>query len=373
MAGLRETLEQAARASACSALSVSDFLDELLDAPNRPLPLLGQLDDYTDSAREFYRDIICPSPSENPYGPSLPPAQGGPAEPGQCPVTYTWFWTVESTQNIGGQPPGAPRGPFTNVGPLGDFFEAGGALRMQVEGGASSVLLAFGGTVAINQPSRVNVTRNDGQPDECPGEPGFQPSQPPFTEAPVTYDDPAGNPITISPRFSFEPVIVGPTNNFNLPFNLSYNNFAIKGVVNLNLGGVSFNFGGGSGVDNDCCLPSATENPPPPDPEGEPDPQEDEVITGVVVTTTAIAPDANITILQNQDGPNFHFPDLGLVTFRIKIGGSFVWSEPKRVQIRQQVVNVDWPEGAVAVSVAARVGVTLTSEVVYAKVPLPGE
>ena len=373
MVGLRETLVRSARASACAVMRISDGLDNLLDVPNRPFPLAGQLDDYTDAARGLYRDLICPEPSENPYGAGGPPATIPAQEPGLCPVGYEWFFTFGNTSGIGGPPPGTPQGPFGNLGPLGDFFDSNGTIRMFVEGGQSSVLIANSGSVAVNMPERVMVTRQDGQPDVCPEEPGVPPTPPPFTEAPVTYDDVDGNPIVIVPRFEFDPVIVSPTNDFNLPFNLTYNNFRIKGVVNLNLGGVKFNFGGGSGVDNDCCLPSTPENPTPPDPEGEPDPTDENRIVGVVVTTTDIGQDANITVVQNPNGPNYHFPDLALVTFRVNIDGSFYWLAPQKVQIRQQVVPVLWDGGAVAVSVVSRPGVTLTTERIVAKVPVPGE
>ena len=373
MVGLRETLENAVRAAACSALGVADGLDRILNVPSRPFPLLGQLDDYTDAARDFYRDAVCPSPADNPYPPGGPTPIIPPNLGGQCPgVRYNVSYEVDFP--LGGNPNNTVIGGLQNlVGPIT-------GIRVQATNNVSQVVVEHGGTETngifetnssanYQNPRFTAISRTDGSPDECPE----NVPEPPRVEDPIEYDPPDGGaPIQITPIITLPPVIISPTNNLIIPVGIAYANVRITAALNLNIGSVSFNFGGGSGGDKDCCLPPAPPDMPPADPDNPGPPADISVIQAVLITTTDIDQDTNVTEVFNDGGPSLFFPDIASVVFRVRAANVLPYLNPIKVQTRYALIECPYSQGAVDFSVVPRPGVTLTATPIYASVSRPG-
>lgn len=409
MADLRTTLSNAARTGAATLLDIPDAIDRLVDFPDNGFGILGQLDDFTDGARAAFRDLLTPDPDGNPYGPGLPtptiPPQQ-PAPPGQCPgEAYSVSATATAVGNNGVPDDGAAT--VSVVGPVFAAFVGldqpspsssaiFGVLYIASQDVINSIqnpsnarvqrllnsgnapdgffeapdrrLTAWSLGISIFGPneqitaSSVNITRQDGLPDDCGVEP---PPEPPFIDDPVTYDPPTGPPITISPVLTFNPIRITVNNTAIIPIGIVYNDVDITANLNLNIGSVEFNFGGGNGGGGDCCLPPQLPELPPADPDPEPDPGNESRISGVIITVTDISSDANFTAFQMPQGPTIYFPDLGLISFRVRIDGILSWTAPIRIQNRRQIIPVPWPEGAVDVAGLSRPGVNFTITVIY--------
>lgn len=372
MASLRDTLENAIRTGACTLLDIPDAVDRLVDFGPNGTGILGQLDDFTDGVRNGYRDAICPSPSDNPYSPNLPtPVLPGATE-GNCPVTYIGRITYNSDRF--GNPAlgtGLINGPGARARVVGDTV--GQPQQLQLFNDAGNVLNVVNFVPATPGELITIVStefvRQDGQPDNCP-EAG--PFPPPRIEEPITYEPPTGSPITITPIFNFNPIRVTVNNNVIIPVAVAYADVDITANLNLNIGRVEFNFGGGNGDGGDCCLPPNLPELPPADPDDPGPPSQEQRISAVIITVTSISDDTNVTQFQFPSGPSVFFPDLGLITFRVRIDDVLSWTAPIRIQYRRQLIPVPWPDGAVDVAGLNRPGVNFTITTVfddYAQLP----
>lgn len=364
MADLRTTLENAARTGAATLLDIPDAIDRLVDFPDDGFGILGQLDDFTDGVRAGFRDLLTPDPDGNPYTPGLPtPNLPGPPM-GNCPVTYTG--TVRFNSDRFGNPDqrtGFVNGPGAIARVVGNTVGQNQQLQLTNDAGNIITLISFTPQTQgeLMEIVSAEFVPRDGSPDSCPG---ATPPPPPFIDDPVTYDPPTGPPITITPIITFNPITVNFNNTTIIPIGIMYNDVDIKANLNLNLGGVEFNFGGGGGG-SDCCLPPQLPELPPSEPDPEPDPDNVSKISGVIVTVTSISPDANFTAFQMPQGPTIYFPDLGLISFRVRIDGVLSWTAPIRIQNRRQIIPVPWADGAVDVAGLSRPGVNFTITTVF--------
>lgn len=368
VASYRETLEGAVRSAACRVLGVADGIDRVLDVPERPFPLLGAADDYTDGVREFYRESICPDPASDPYpAPGPTPIFPGP-EQGNCPTGYNGTVVFSSSRFGQGvtRTRGIP-GPGARWRVVGDTV--GQNQQLQLINDAGTVLPEISFTPADEDELIVidsqEFARIDGLPDDCPE---AAPPGPPRVEDPITYDPPTGPPVTISPVITFPPVVIDRSNNLIVPVIVAYANVRVTANLNLNVGSINFNFGRGSGGGKDCCPPPQIPGTPPTDPDGTPPPAEDVVIQGVIITVTQLNATAPATRVLNPNGPNAYFPDLGLVWFRVRVDRTLPWLPPIKIQGTFTLIRCPWPEGAVDVSAIAREGVNFTITLVYANV-----
>lgn len=395
MVDYRSALENAIRAGACKLLSIPDAIDNLLDIPESDYNILGHLDNFTDSARGFYRKLICPSSADNPYDglpdPSFPPPAGG-----QCPgVDYI----VEATAKVAFYRRGVDEpeeyeayyrsrpGPSSVVimqGPLGDFvkpFQRTGGIRLYgpplvLNDGSSSGQTGFeaignsvnttnrtGGNNEIISAVITSVTRIDGQPDVCEE----QITPPPFINDPISYEGPEGDNVVVSPKISFNPVVISPSGKLTIPVNILLNNNNLDANFNLNTGDISFELGGGDSDKSDCCLPPQLPEEPPMEDDDPPPPEEETIIQGVVVVCS-LNSDLRATEVAQENIPDLYFPDLGSVVFRVKLGNSFFWLAPQKINLRRQFVICPWERGAVSVRVSQRSGVNISHKPVYASI-----
>lgn len=366
----RSAVGGAARTALCQLLDIPDAIDGLVDFDVPGLPALGAIDDFSDGARRGARNLLCPSPDDNPFPPGLPNPVVPPAPGGQCPgVRYDVVYEVDFPN---------PQNPVTGI--IGGFQNLLGpieGIRVDNFGTTSQVVVTANGqdefgivetSSAANytNPRFTSITRTDGSPDECPE----NTPPPPFIEDPFPYDPPEGPPITITPTITFGPFNIGSNNTVIAPVTVVDTDFNLGLNININTGDITFDFGDGDPNGEKCCLPPVIEVPPPPDPEPDPEPDSDVRIVGVIVTATTVPPTSGATVVGGGTGPDKYFPDIGLVQFRVRVNGVEAWLPPIKIQNRRQLIQCPWPEGAIRVSVDPRPGVGLTGTEVFARVPL---
>ena len=364
----RDTAEGAIRRGAYELLGVADAIDYLYDVPDTPFPLLGRLDDFTDDVRAGLRELLRPGPGEDPYGINPPTITPPGLGVGQCPgVRYDVSYEVDFP--LPGDPGNVVAGGLNNLlGPIQGIRVdvAGNTSQVVVEhnGGDSFGIFETNSSQNYENPRFTSIVRADGTPDDCPEN---VPS-PPTVEDPIDYDPPSGPPITINPVIIYNPINVDNNNNLIIPVVFAYANVRITAALNINIGRIVFSPDFNFGDDENCCPEPGTDDPLPPDPDPQPDPPEVTVITGVVVTVTNVTPDAPATQVMNANGPDFYFADLGLVSFRVAIGGTFVWTKPERVNMLRQYIPCPYSPGAASFTTIERNGVSLTVTPIYGTV-----
>lgn len=116
----------------------------------------------------------------------------------------------------------------------------------------------------------------------------------------------------------------------------------------------------------DIDPPPAPPNVPDPPPESDDERQEyDKVIVGAIVTVNNVTSVKTAGSLNQQDNPDVYYPDLGLLSFRIRSGRGGGWTEDIRIKNARQFVTCPWPGGAVDVRATPRDGANLTVTPVY--------
>lgn len=314
---------------------------------------------------------------------TTPPPELGPVPPGftggQCRVIYRVSW---SFTGVGGGESFSTSGDDLFLGPvLGILTEfpsegaqrgvlIGGGGRLTVSGG----VLNAGETWDKGATSYVidSVVRDDGLSDDCgdppsgpvlpPGYPPRPPNYPivpfpPETE-PVTDDDgqPGGDYI-FQPTVG--PIFIDVDGSINVPVNVGIDgplvNAPVTIPVNIKLPDFSptINIGGGGEdpgpPDAPCCEPvEEPDEPVEPDPEPVDDPPEQgEKVVGCFVFSDP-GPTSKATEIFSERGPTIYAPRLGVVNFRVEVGGETAWTVDYPVKNVRQYIPA--PEGATAIS-----------------------
>lgn len=223
----------------------------------------------------------------------------------------------------------------------------GGGIQTEIPSGTQA-----GGT-SLQGLRNVLVTRRDGGLDNC-GDP----------TADVEPMSPADREITINVGGDNAQLAVGNgilqvNGDVTAPIRINSPNFDFTGELVLNKGDINLNFGG---VDPRVpCVPDepGTDLPPPDDTEPPPDnPEENGNMIGVIVVTQSIDASAQVTRVPQGDNPDIIVPKLGYVSFRIRVGDTYAWTEDIPIKVERQYVHVPGGVSAVAVAGTPRMGVT---------------
>lgn len=312
------------------------------------------------------RGLVCPSPGG---------ASGGagvgitypPVTPilGQCDgVVYVGTWLRERAdgfQQLAGIPP--------IFGPLEDIIrdDSGPTVRARAvcRGAASGSLQPPGTLVTIATFSsafefasvvEINPVRQDGLPDDCGGN---SPQQPPTGTAPVTYDDPDGNPVVDEP-WDFLPDFPFrlPDGSLIIPFVAVNGNLTINAEFNVSIDEVKFTFGGKGG--QDACCPKPEDEDMAEDSEGDPPPPVDETrLWGVKTVVTFDTLPVRQTQIVEPGQPNLYAPDLGAIRFAIEVGGRRAWTADQKIRTVSQFTPVNAPATAYDYSIIPRPGISI--------------
>lgn len=375
MVSAREAVSDAIRDFMCAASQQpADFVDWISNATSSAtgLPISTA---FGNDAIQNARRVLCPGPGGGNGGGGFSVSYPGPQfPPGQCDLAVynvDWSFTNGVGQDITG-PSNGLLGPIAGIRTIqrgnGNF-----AVQILCRGVAGNFPEPPGTpfTVADNQPGPIEDLSIDGiaivgsQPDEC-GDP--LPPEPPTGSGPITYDDDDGTPvvdepITIAPRFP----VVFPNGDVNLGFIVISPSFELNPVFNFNTGDITFNIGGGRSGGECCPIPVGDGDIVPE--EGDPPPPENEErFVGVKVRVTFNVSPPNQTQVLGPGQPVWYLPDVGVIRFAVQLGTKRGWSEARRIQTGNQIVQV--PDGLLGYnwSVIPREGVSINVEPIIVEV-----
>lgn len=375
MASLREALSDRFRDFVCTASQPAADFAGWLDGAISTVSGLDSAGLPGFDINSEIRGLVCPSPGG---------ASGGagvgitypPTTPvlGQCDgIVYVGIWRrrrADGFEQNAGIPP--------VFGPIGTVIrdDSGPTVlaRIQCRGAASGPIQPPGTLVTIASFSSafefaevVSVTpqRQDGLPDDCGGN---SPQQPPTGTAPVTYDDPDGNPVVDEP-WDFLPDFPFrlPDGTLVIPFVAVNGNLTINANFNLSVDEVSFNFGGQGGQDA-CCPKPETDDMVEPDPDDPPEPVDEVRYWGVKTNVTFDTLPVQQTQIVEPGQPNLYVPDLGAIRFAIEVGGRRAWTADQKIRTVSQITPVNAPATAYAVSITPRPGISIVSDLIPVEV-----
>lgn len=365
MVNLRQALADRIRDFMCAATEPGAQFTRWLDGAISTVPGVGGIGLPGADISLDLRGIVCPSPGGSPsgsgfnitYPPSTPIL-------GQCDgVIYEGTFRYDRPDGIN------DRGGIPRVfGPIQAVQVRAGSNQRVVEcicrGLASAPIQPSGTSVAIAGASNpefamiteFTVTRVDGLPDDCGGD---TPQQPPTGNAPVTYDDPDGNPVEDEP-WDFLPDFPFrlPNGNIIIPFGVFNGNLTLNADFNLSIDEVSFNFGGKGGQEACCPVPD-DDGMPEDDPEDPPEPEDEKRLWGVKTVATFDTFPVQQTQIVAAGEPNLYVPDLGSVRFAVEVAGRRAWTMDQKIRTLSQFTPVNAPATAYAFSVVPRPGVSI--------------
>nr|CRY96817.1 hypothetical protein [uncultured prokaryote] len=302
-----------------------------------------------------------------------PPTGAPPFSGGQCPgVQYTVAGNVDyvpfdpSSETTSTTFLSSFRyGPISYIGDDGSPTSTGGLIRdFDFRGNPRETPLAGSSEAGTWTPTQLNITRDDGLPDDCgdppPGPvPPRQPiTQPPRSPAIPTEDDDGnpGPPIFFEPRIG--PIFYGPLGEINVPVTVNVTgdlidvDVSIPVTVSLPDFTVSFEYGGSGGTTGPgepaeptppvriCC------DPPPPvrrpkeevQEEDEPiPPNPNSKIIGVAVASNGPGPSSSSSTIFTADPP-LNVPRIATVQFQMESDNSVFVSADTQVKVRSQFV-----------------------------------
>jgi len=350
MATFLQGLNDAFRALDCAVLSGADYVFGSIDR------LTGTVDPTASNVINALRRLRGCDPADDPEPPD-PPFFGG-----QCPgVEY-------GVQGQRINEDGTVASSFNN--PCGNFRFGPITPRTFVDGetrrlgydystSAGARLFAEVWTSGPDSTSRVNITnitRCDGQPDDCGNVP--TPSPPPTninTNIDVTYNIEGDTEVTVNIPVIIAPFYFSPSGTFNFPFS-------------FNLGGLEFtgNFTLDPEFNLTINLPTPPEVGPDPVtdlPEGDP---EDEVeiappgekIIGVAVSATIVG-EQQLTTIATVGMPPILAPRAGSIKFAYSFGVATFWSDDIDVKTGRNFIPCPYSQGADAVVVSPAPGVAV--------------
>jgi len=375
-----EATAQAVQGAACSLLALSDEGTRWINSA------IGADGDFGNIAGALRKNVCNESDPTGDYGPDVPFTGG------QCPgVEYN----VRIRRNSylrrrcdNGSTFDVVIDNFTSVdcyGPVlglrdepsaqGDCGASGRQVFLDAFDSNGDPLTATVYTVSLNPTAFAidsvdieifEITRNDGQPDNCGDPEGTVSEYNDYSETvSITYEDNSETEITEDIDITLGPLIVGIGGILYAPVTIGTGDIDISGQVVL-APELSVDlwpdglFGGGGNTDN-----------PAPDP-GEPDPEptvsdERRRIIGAIVTVTNFDEDiARVTQVAQDDSPDIFVPRTGNVSFYIDTPGGQAWTEPTPLRNVRQYVPCPAREGAVDVAVTEGTGFTLAVTPVYA-------
>lgn len=384
-----EGVGNAVRSAYCTWLGgglpgLAYWVESLNDAS--PFPVTRRI-------REGAHRILC---NREPEPILTPPFEGG-----QCDtrynvtVGYSYIFTSGSAcvsfteqQTFNGR-----LGPIQGVTAFREGFDVGYRLQSapdppsNPDGIARSVIVTD--TASPICPARVtsvnilNIVRVDGQPDDC-GAPAPDLPDIPDSRIPerIIYDDGDVNiviPVIIG--FGFANFDIDGT--LNIPFTIEFSpefNFEFggtDGALNPDTGDVVIE-PPGTGTPPGTGRPPISYDPedPPPDEDGDvPEPdnppagldEEEEILRGVLVTVTVPSSSRRISELFQEDIPNIFVPRFGNVSFMIRVGKTFGWTDVIEVRNRRQFIPCPWEGGAIEVRGSTDPGVEWILTPVYVK------
>lgn len=296
---------------------------------------------------------------------SLPPSETVPFTGGQCPGTQ---YSYDATWTANGNPESSSND-FAVLGPVvGLEVEDLGATKNLVlvgNGGAQRTVLRGIGSQFELTPGTLTLRPPINGPDDC-GDPLGEPAGPPDPGSNVVtpnieYDD-DGTPVVIPTTLVLAFPVVNITGELIVPFDLSGAQFALQGEINVSTGDINFNFGGGTGVSDACCLADIIEDILP-DLPGD-DPPENEKFTprivAVMVIATSVASNIKASEIGQVNAPNFYHPRLGNISFNLGRTTKKVWTEDIPVRRSPQLIICPVDYGAAEVVGDPANGVTWT-------------
>jgi hypothetical protein len=243
----------------------------------------------------------------------------------------------------------------------------------------------------------IVITRSDNQPDTCGS---LSPKVDNDTAVPYvynvnfTYQNNDGINVTLPLVLAFGfayvdvdanlqvPVTVNLKPNFNFNPSASFN---FNATLNIGNGDVHFGPPAPPPVtppsppkppkyDPDPVAPPPGLSPQPPSPPPDiPDPPAPppekkpyaKVIIGAIVTVTSGDSSRQTSKLAQGDNPDIRFPDIALVSFRIRSKNGGGWTEDIRIKNDRQFVPCPWGGGAVDVRGTARNPASITVTPIY--------
>lgn len=318
-----------------------------------------------------------------------PPPTSPPGNPpftgGQCDAPYTVVYRQFLTDGDGSPVyidstatyPALLSGPIVGIRRTGSPNNSPNPqdralFHLVYDGGANEVLLFDASVQNANADCTiVSVTRADGQPDNCGSLPPPLPIvPPPPREEPVTFDDPDGNPITVPVTFAFGLVYLDADLNVHIPVDIDVDfdiPINLRADFNLHTGDVIYNTGApASPSPNRPDQPDGYETPPPPPPpvdlppnynppDEEDTPETESILRGVIVKITQLPQNTNVWF--NDGMPDLYYPRLGNVSFFVRTGNAFSWTEFVSITSTQQIIQCPWEGGALDVKASFYDGV----------------
>lgn len=415
MGSLRDGIIEAGRAALCAAFDYRGAITPGFPSANDSTPLGIAIDRYL-------KENACP-----PKDPYVPPAQD---KQFQCPIRYNIFFRATElrddnsrrvSENVIGvwgpldgfkyrqKPDGTPNAQYV--------VTCRGQSSLSVPNTVPSDEVVFtsifsGATLRQLIVEVINITSDDAEDIFCtvpaPPRTPVDPNNDPYPVN-IPYDDGNGNNfilnatayvgyadvdltgnliipvrLNIAPEFSFAPAF-----NFSLDVNFDFSNDS----VNISPPYTSPNTPydpepippGKQPTDRNPYKPKPaptgdgsdpeppTDAPDPPDDVPDPDDPPDPTITrilGVLVTTVDFVETRGTGILSQDTNPDIYFPDMGIVSFRVDLGGGkYGWTEDIRVKNKRQFIPCPWSRGAVQVAGTPRLGTDFVLTPVRGKVP----
>lgn len=385
--GFNLALAEAIKDASCLGFQAGDPVRNWVRETTSPIPGLNQVTRFNDAYSDFLQNLACSRPGGQSDGGGgtveFPPDDSKGNCPGvlydiqvTCLCQYLAFDAqTTSTQyeatyrRVGANALPGPIGPLVIPGILsGGLLSTRGPLN-QINYGNNQISGLFfvsrtpgldlnrGSNQVIGEISRT-VTRQDGQPDNCPPPDGGGPLPPTVTPPPVIYTGPDGVDITINPRFEFGPINIAPDGTINLPgivldigpdFNFNFN---------LSNGDVNFNFGGSPGasaccppeIDNDNDKDNNQDDPPPP--------ANDERFVGCKVVLLSEPQSVEYTEKGDANGPTILIPRVGDISYAIELDGRRMWTSDQPIKKRSSFIPVNAPAVAYDYSIVAAPGYT---------------
>lgn len=358
MVSFGEALQNEVARLACRVLADPVAGPSYAERAVRRIPGADQTLDRLDATREFARRVACgvagpdPRPGDNLGGPND-------GEPGQCPgvgydveavvqCRYSAFsgaassfdYTVTYQNSVG---TGAIPGPIEGLvlpGDLGGGQTSSKAppVRISSNGGELRFLSHIAISTSANRNAGNNqaislvslqITRRDGQPDNC--QPGYDA---PSYRGPLTYDD-DGVERTDDVEIDLDdPVRDGPS--ITIPFFYVDPDLELRPELELELEPeLNFNPGGGGELEIQPGNDNTSGEPDAPQDFG----QEGDIVGAVVVSrkTTAFQ---TTTELRDETAPTLFLPRCATLLFGLRVGNNRAWTVKQDCSTLVQYLDV---------------------------------
>lgn len=370
MSTLTEDVQSAVRGASCwladSLFDNPDVGNSLIFRDFRRVPGGETARDYWASRTRQLRNFICNDGPRN--GAEVPEEPDGfPFEGGQCPTDYdinvVYFYDSGFFGDRRSREITARRaGPISNVRLVqGDnliqIFATNESGEIQIDALGESLGDVSGGAIAF-----VEVTRVDGQADDCGNVPPAIPTGPVW-RYPVPNPENPDNP-GIDIDVSLPVIIIGPGGELSFNFGVQI------GALNL-----SFVYSPGAGDPapnpsqdpNDCCPDKDTGGEQAPPTDGDPDEPPSELRFDSAICSVVNLPNVPGGATEKGDGigPSIFLPSLAEIRFAVSTPGGNAWTQALKIQGLKEVIQVPVRYPAFAWSVDEYQGVSVVVTPLY--------